>query len=60
MAEHDGLLEGFFEDQEGDFSISERTALNRLMEDEFLYDMVQRMMIWAYEQAMNRNEPDPS
>lgn len=55
LARADGLLEGFFEEQEGEFSISERTALQRLLDDEFLYQMVERMMIWAYEQAMNRD-----
>lgn len=46
-------VDAFYEDQEGELSLMERTALARIREDHFLREMVKRMMVWSYEQGMH-------
>lgn len=49
-------IDAFLEDQEGELNMMERTAIDRVKDDHFLSEVVKRMMIWAYEQAMTKDE----
>ena len=50
------VIEAYLEDQEGELSYVERSNLQRIQDDPFLYELVKKMMIWACEQCVNQED----